>query len=81
MPHETNLRVMRRSETVAHRDLAGHVLAQHAFRDWNGQIVDEDANALTGEFEYVGEYALSSYRWLDDHVSDAVTIPRVPDGA
>ena len=68
-------------ETVAHRELAGHVRAQHAFRDWNGEVVDEDAHALTGEFQQVGDYALSSFRWLDDHVSDALAIPRVPDDA
>lgn len=66
-------------ETVAHRDLATQVLQQHRFRDWNGKVVDENGVTCTDTTDLVGQYALSSYRWLDDHVSDALGIPKVPE--
>ena len=68
-------------EPVATRALTpGDLLERHCF--WSaarGCYVDENRNVLPGESQPCGDWALMSYRWLDDHVSDAVGIPRVPD--
>jgi hypothetical protein len=67
-------------ETVA--ELAfepGEVLAQHCFRRSNGQYFDEANHELPGPVEPVGDWGLHSFRTIDDLVSDALGIPRVPD--
>jgi Immunity protein 26 len=43
------------------------------------RFVDQDGNALPREVQPCGDWALSSYRWLDDQISDALGIPRVPE--
>lgn len=57
---------------------ADDLLAQHCFYEWTGDHLDETGKKLPGPVEPCGDWALSSYRWLDDHVSDALGIPRVP---
>jgi len=67
-------------ETIANDVLTeSDLLAQHCF--WSAGracYVDETRNRLPARLEPCGDWALSSYRWLDDHVSDALGIPRVP---
>ena len=56
------------------------VVAQYCF--WSvarGQFVDETDQPLPGERPPSGNWALVSYRRLDDLISDAVSIPRVPE--
>jgi hypothetical protein len=63
------------NQPIRARDL----LAQHCFRDaFKGIYVDETGRKLPFRVEPCGEWSLVSYRWIDDHVSDAVGIPRVP---
>jgi len=58
----------------------GDLLDQHCFWDAaRSRYVDENLNVLPGERQPCGDWALSSYRWLDDQVSDALGIPRVPE--
>jgi len=42
-------------------------------------FVDEGGRELKQRSEPCGLWGLVSYRWIDDHVSDAVGIPRVPE--
>lgn len=69
--------------TVKHVDLQpSDLLPQHCF--WSAgreTYVDENRNPLPRESQPCGDWALSSYRWLDDQISDALGIPRVPDNA
>ena len=69
--------------TIAHADLtSADRLRQHCF--WSagrGIYVDENRNPLPREIQPCGDWGLSSYRWLDDQISDAIGIPRVPDDA
>lgn len=54
-------------------------LAQHCFWDAARKIyVDENLNTVPHQTHPCGDWALSSYRWLDDQISDALGIPRVP---
>jgi hypothetical protein len=61
------------------------LLRQHCFMRASlapgkaGDFVDEVGKFLTHRSEPCGEWSLVSYRWIDDHVSDAVGIPRVPE--
>jgi hypothetical protein len=68
-------------QTVAHRALSGDdLLSQHCFWDAaRSRYVDEHQNVLPQEVQPCGVWGLSSYRWLDDQVSDALGIPRVPE--
>lgn len=67
--------------TVAHIPLVpSDRLAQHCF--WSAAretFVDENRNPLPRETRPCGDWALCSYRWLDDQISDALGIPRVPE--
>ena len=68
-------------ETVAHwpLDEPGDVLAQHCFLSASrGRYFDEAGNELRGPVEPVGDYGLHSFRTIDDAVSDALGIDRVP---
>lgn len=42
-------------------------------------FVDSNRNVLPAEVQPAGDWALMSYRWLDDQISDALGIPRVPE--
>lgn len=42
-------------------------------------FVDETGQLLAQRTEPCGNWSLVSYRWIDDHVSDALGIPRVPE--
>jgi len=42
-------------------------------------FVDETGRTLAQRTEPCGEWGLVSYRWIDDHVSDALGMPRVPE--
>jgi hypothetical protein len=44
-----------------------------------GLYFDEGGNRLPGPVEPVGDYALDSYKTIDDSVSDALGFPRAPD--
>lgn len=68
-------------ETVGHQDLENvSLLSRHCFWDAaRARYVDLQHNPLPREIQPCGDWALSSYRWLDDQVSDAVGIPRVPE--
>lgn len=55
-------------------------LTQYCFWDAaRSRFVDERQNPLAREVQPCGDWGLSSYRWLDDQISDALGIPRVPE--
>lgn len=60
------------------------LLRQHCFRRASispnspSKYVNELGADLGERTEPCGEWGLVSYRWIDDHVSDAVGIPRAP---
>ncbi len=68
-------------KALGNRDLSrDDLLQQHCF--WSaarGSYVDESRNVLPAETQPCGDWALVSYRWLDDQISDALGIPRVPE--
>jgi hypothetical protein len=67
-------------ETIAELPLEpGDVLKHHCFRSTQGKYYDEANHELPGPVEPVGTWGLHSYRTIDDTVSDALGIPRVPD--
>ena len=67
-------------ETVAHRPLKREDLVQqYCFRRWTGKYVDETGKELSSRLEPCGDWALDSYRTIDDQVSDALGIPRTPE--
>jgi hypothetical protein len=57
------------------------ILPQHCFRSSYGEYFDESLNRLPGAVEPVGDWGLHSFRTIDDELSDALGIPRVPVGA
>lgn len=65
--------------TVGHADPTGaDRLRRHCFwRAVSRIYVDENRNSLARKIHPCGDWALSSYRWLDDQISDALGIPRV----
>jgi hypothetical protein len=44
-----------------------------------GSYVDDNGERLHHRSDPCGEWALASYRWIDDRVSDALDIVRVAD--
>ena len=67
-------------ETVESRPLAeSDVLPVHCFRDWTGRCLDEAGKPVELPVEPVGEFALQSYRSIDDLLSDALGIERAPE--
>lgn len=56
----------------------GERLEQHCFDNGRGGYFDEHSNPLNGPTEPVGTWALMSYRTLDDRISMALGLPRVP---
>lgn len=54
-------------------------LSQHCFKDTLGGYRDQAGNAVPGPVEPVGLFALSSYRTIDDAISEALGIPLAPD--
>ena len=70
-------------ETLAHVPLTpADVLAQHCFRFPMGSGVryfDDLGNELLEHPEPVGELALDSFRTIDDEISEALGIPKVPN--
>lgn len=67
-------------ETVADWPLEpGDLLRQHCFFSAaRGRYFDEAGNELPGPVEPVGDYGLHSFWTIDDAVSDALGIDRVP---
>lgn len=66
-------------ETVDHRPITGgETLARHCFFA-AGRYYDEDLNPLPARVEPCGVGGVMSYRMLDDLVSDALRIARVPE--
>ena len=67
-------------ETVAHLPLEpGDMLRPHCFRRYDGQYFDEANHKLAGPVGPVGDWALHSYRTIDDELSKALDIPLAPD--
>lgn len=68
-------------ETLANVPLErDDVLLQHCFLSASrGRYYDDDGNELAGACEPVGDYALHSFRTIDDQISDALGIPKVPE--
>lgn len=64
------------SPTVSPADL----LDRHCFWDGLRDVhIDENQRVVTSPSSRLcGEWSLMSYRWLDDQISDALGIPRVP---
>lgn len=66
-------------QTVDHRPITTEaLLTRHCFSRYDGVFLDERGRRLPTSSEPCGEWGLVSYRWIDDHVSDALSIPRVP---
>lgn len=67
-------------ENVDHRPLQeSDLLPRHGFWDAvRKRYCDEAGNPLSSRTEPCGDWGLVSYRYIDDLVSDAVHIPRVP---
>lgn len=66
-------------ETVATQPIASaDLLRQHCFRTWNGRFLDLDGTQLASPTDPCGDWALTSYRMIDDMISDALRIPRAP---
>jgi hypothetical protein len=61
------------------------LLRQHCFfkvpiiPSASGKFVDETGAELPQRSEPCGDWGLVSYRWIDDRISDAIGIPRVPE--
>ena len=55
------------------------LLPQHCFRRWDGKNVDEGGKVLQKQVAPCGEWALVSYRRIDDLISDALGMPRAPE--
>ncbi|MDF2050601.1 immunity 26/phosphotriesterase HocA family protein [Arthrobacter sp. Cr_A7] len=67
-------------ETIGTQPLSEKdVLAQHCFRRWTGEYLDDRGQRLPGPVEPCGDWGLSSYRWLDDQISDKLGFPRTPE--
>jgi hypothetical protein len=69
--------------TVGHKELTSRDrLLQVSFWDAaRSNFLDEQGRTLGREVQPCGDWALMSYRWLDDQISDALGIPRVPEDA
>lgn len=69
-------------ETVAHRDFEpGERLPTHCFEEPGRKPIrywDEYNHELPGKREPCGIHALKSFRTIDDSISDALGVPRVP---
>ena len=66
-------------QTVESRPLkVSDVFPIHCFRSTTGQYFDETGHPLAAPVEPIGEFALQSYRSIDDLVSDALGIERAP---
>lgn len=68
-------------ETVGHAELTrDDLLERYCFwRAVQGVYVDENRNPLPHEIHPCGEWGLASYRLLDDLISDALGISKVPE--
>lgn len=58
------------------------ILPVHCFEDYmetNGKYCDEYGNKLRKRIEPCGVFALSSYRTIDDDLSEALGIPPAPE--
>ncbi len=65
--------------TIENMPLAeGEVLPRHCFRAKFRKDFAEAAIELPGDIEPCGDWVLHSFRTIDDEVSDALGIPRVP---
>jgi hypothetical protein len=58
----------------------GDVLPVHCFRASTGRYYDERANELSAVVEPCGDWGLHSLATIDDEISDALRIPRAPQG-
>ncbi|NJC85784.1 hypothetical protein HC030_25010, partial [Planosporangium mesophilum] len=66
-------------ETVASQPLTpADLLPVHCFRTWTGAFVDDAGNRLPAERQPCGDFALWSFRGVDDQISKALGIPLVP---
>lgn len=66
-------------ETVTTRPLTdADVLPVHCFRSSSGRCYDEMGNLMEAPVAPVGDFALQSFRSIDDLISDALGIPKAP---
>ena len=66
-------------ETVASQPLTRFdMLRQHCFRRFDDVFFDEAGNRLFQRHEPCGDWAIKSYRAIDDLVSEALGIPLAP---
>lgn len=67
-------------QTIRADDLQRFLLLdKHCFFEGLGRkYYDEEGRQIPARIEPCGLWGLVSYRWIDDHVSDAFGIPRVP---
>ena len=67
-------------ETVTTHSLTTEqLLPQHCFRRSNGTYLDENGQPLNAELHPCGDWGLHSFRSVDDLISDALGVPRVPE--
>ncbi|WP_315552881.1 immunity 26/phosphotriesterase HocA family protein [Microbacterium aurum] len=68
---------------LGHQDLAGddRLTAVSFWDAARSDFLDEQGRSVDREVQPCGVWALMSYRWLDDQISDALGIPRVPECA
>jgi hypothetical protein len=68
-------------ETLGHAEITQKDLLPHgSFWDAAGAcFVDADGNRLPREVPPAGDWGLSSYRWIDDRISEALGIPRASE--
>lgn len=68
-------------ETVGHSEITQEdLLSQGSF--WDAArvcFVDANGSRLPREVPPAGDWGLSSYRWIDDRISEALGIPRVSE--
>ena len=81
-PEITNKRpwTMGYFENIAHEQLnSSDRITHHCFKNVWGKYFDEAGNRLAEPTEPVGSWALSSFRTIDDAISNALGIPLSPD--
>lgn len=69
-------------ETITHRPLRpDDVLEQHCYWDpAREKYVDDYEHDIADPLEPCGTWGVAHYHYIDDLISDAVGIPRVPEG-
>lgn len=55
------------------------LLERHCFLRWDGRFLNLDGEVIPNRLEPCGDWALTSYRMIDDMVSDGFGIGRAPE--